>query len=186
MTEAEGYQGSFEDVPFLRAEIHRKKKTAATGSDGATRTDFLYGITFLCSVVSMFYRPGVDGKWPTQILAGSMSSLAKSLDAETVNEYRSITMFGFAYRCWASLHVRFLLDFADFWVHPDIFGHRNGYQTAHLWKQIVHNIEHACATGLSFIGLTADIEKTYKINLPPRKLTCTLKNDAPKTFFVLK
>lgn len=43
VTEAEGYQGSFEDVPFLRAEIHRKKKTAATGSDGASPTDFLYG-----------------------------------------------------------------------------------------------------------------------------------------------
>ena len=47
-----------------------------------------------------------------------------------------------------------------------IFGNRKGYQAAHLWKQIVHDLEHAYATGQSFSGLTADIEKAY--NCLPR------------------
>ena len=155
------------DAPLLRAEIQRKKKTAATGLDGASRTDFLHGgDNFHRSIISMYDRACVDGCWPDQILAGSVSSLAKTVDAETVNQYRPITIFGFAYRCWASLHARFLLDFADSWIHPDIFGNRKGYQAAHLWKQIVHDLEHAYATGQSFSGLTADIEKAY--NCLPR------------------
>ena len=31
------------DEPLLKAEIHRKKKTSATGLDGASREDFFCG-----------------------------------------------------------------------------------------------------------------------------------------------
>ena len=73
------------DVPLLRAEVHRKKKTAATGLDGASRLDYPQsGDKFLGSVISMFDRACDDGCWPAQILAGSVSSLAKTDDAETV------------------------------------------------------------------------------------------------------
>ena len=155
------------DTSLLKAEIHRKKKTSATGLDGASREDFVMGgPNFLQSIVHMFARATQDGQWPTQILSGAVSSLAKVPGASTVNQFRPITIFGFAYRCWASLHARALLDFADTWVHPDIFGNRKAHQAAHLWKNIVSQIEEAYATGCALSGLTADIEKAY--NCLPR------------------
>ncbi len=155
------------DESLLKAEIHRKKKTSATGLDGASREDFLWGgPNFHQSLLSMYARATKDGQWPTQILSGAVSSLAKTPDASTVNQYRPITIFGFAYRCWASLHARALLDHADTWVHPDIYGNRKAHQAAHLWKCIVSQIEEAYAMGHTLSGLTADIEKAY--NCLPR------------------
>ena len=152
---------------LLKAEIHRKKKTAATGLDGASRADFIGGgPLFLQSLLSLYDRACTDGCWPTQILSGSVASLAKTPDAATVNQYRPITIFGFAYRCWASLHARVLLDAADSWADPGIFGNRKGHQAAHLWKELVHQLETAYSTGSVLSGLTADIEKAY--NCLPR------------------
>ena len=155
------------DSALLQAEIHRKKKTAATGLDGASRLDFIHGgPNFLSSIVSMFNRACHDGTWPVQILAGSVASLAKTPSAATVNEYRPITIFGFAYRCWASIHARHLLDWTDTWVHPDIHGNRKHHQAAHLWSSIVQQIEEAYQSDRPLSGLTADIEKAY--NCLPR------------------
>ena len=72
----------------------------------------------------------------------------------------------FAYRCWASLHARVLLDFADLWADPGIYGNRKGYQAAHLWKDLVNQLEVAYSTGACLSGLAADIEKAY--NCLPR------------------
>ena len=155
------------DGPLLQAEIHRKKKTAATGLDGASRLDFIHGgPNFLASLVSLFARACRDGTWPCQIMAGSVASLAKTPSAAAVNEYRPITIFGFAYRCWASLHARHLLDWTDSWAHPDIHGNRKHHQAAHLWSSIVQQIEDAYTSNHPLSGLTADIEKAY--NCLPR------------------
>ena len=155
------------DEALLKAEVHRKKKTSATGLDGASREDFLWGGPhFNRSILSLYERACQDGQWPSQIMSGAVSSLAKTPDASSVNQFRPITIFGFAYRCWASLHARALLDHADTWVHPDIYGNRKAHQAAHLWKSIVSQIEEAYASGLTLSGLTADIEKAY--NCLPR------------------
>ena len=155
------------DAAILQAEIHSKKKTAATGLDGASRADFVAGgPNFLQSVISLYDRACADGQWPSQILSGSVSSLAKTPEASTVNQYRPITIFGFAYRCWASIHAKVLLNFADQWADPGIYGNRKGYQAAHLWKELVNQIERAYSTGACLSGLTADIEKAF--NCLPR------------------
>ena len=157
---------------LLKAEVHRKKKNAATGLDGASRKDFIGGgPKFLQSIVSLYDRACTDGQWPTQVLSGSVASLAKTPEAATVNQYRPITIFGFAYRCWASIHARVLLDSADTWADPGIFGNRKGYQAAHLWKELVHQIELAYSRGDALSGLTADIEKAYNC-LPRWPIIC--------------
>ena len=157
---------------LLKAEVHRKKKTAATGLDGVSRKDFIGGgPKFLQSLVSLYDRACTDGQWPAQVLSGSVASLAKTPEAATVNQYRPITIFGFAYRCWASIHARVLLDSADTWADPGIFGNRKGYQAAHLWKELVHQIELAYSRGDALSGLTADIEKAYNC-LPRWPIIC--------------
>ena len=152
---------------LLKAEFHRKKKTAATGLDGASREDFVSaGPNFVRSILSLCTRASTDGCWPSQVLSGSVSSLAKTPHASTVNEFRPITIFSFVYRCWASLQARVLLDSADAWADPGIYGNRKGHQAAHLWRTIVHQIETAYSNGTTLSGLTADIEKAF--NCIPR------------------
>ena len=154
-------------VELLQAECHRKKAKAATGLDGASRADFVSaGPVFLQSILNMYSRAETDGCWPEQVMAGAVSSLAKTPEASSVNEYRPITIFGFAYRCWASLQARHLLDFASTWVDEGVFGNRKGYQAGHLWRTIVQEIETAYTSNLPLSGLTADIEKAY--NCLPR------------------
>ena len=163
------------DVDLLRAECHRKKPKAATGLDGASRADFVHaGPNFLQSILNMFSRAEEDGSWPVQVMAGAVSSLAKTPMASSVNEYRPITIFGFAYRCWASIHARHLLDFASTWVDDGVFGNRKGFQAAHLWRTIVQSIEQSYTTNRPLSGLTADIEKAYNC-LPRWPVLCAAR-----------
>lgn len=152
---------------LLRAEVGRKKKNSATGLDGVTRQDLLtLDFPTLASFCGMFERASSDGAWPKQVVCGRVSSLAKTLQAAEVNQYRPITVFSMAYRCFSSLTARALLDWADDWAHPDVFGNRKGHQTSHLWRTLVTEIQVAHDQGLPLSGVTADIEKCY--NCLPR------------------
>ena len=92
------------DVDLLRAEVHRKKKTAATGLDGVSRDDLIHADQHtLQSLVNAFRRAESDGAWPRQMLAGKVHSLAKSPRISSVGDYRPITVFGLPYRAWSSL-----------------------------------------------------------------------------------
>lgn len=72
-----------------------------------------------------------------------------------------ILISGHPDRWWASLQARMLLDSANAWADPGIYGNRKGHQAAHLWKAIVHQIETAYSNGTTLSGLTADIEKAF-------------------------
>lgn len=152
---------------LLRAEVGRKHKRTAAGLDGVTRLDLLQAndatMQSLCNLVE---RATTDGAWPKQVISGRVSSLAKTLDAAEVNQFRPITVFSLVYRCFSSVVARFLLDWADQWAHPDVFGNRKGHQTGHLWRTLVSEIQVAHDQGLPLSGITADIEKCY--NCLPR------------------
>lgn len=152
---------------LLRAEVGRKKKYSATGLDGVSRVDLLMvDDGLLQSCCSMYSRASDDGAWPRQVISGKVSSLAKTLSAAEVNQYRPITVFSLVYRCFSSLVARGLLDWADGWAHPDVFGNRKGHQTGHLWRTLVTEIQTAHDQGLPLSGVTADIEKCF--NCLPR------------------
>ena len=152
---------------LLRAEASRKKKTTASSLDGITRQDLLLsGPPMLQSLCNVFDRAAEDGCWPKQVISGRVSSLAKTQCAAEVNQYRPITVFSVVYRCFSSLAARYLLDWADGWAHPDVFGNRKGHQTNHLWRTLVTEIQTAHDQGLPLSGVTADIEKCY--NCLPR------------------
>ena len=63
---------------LIRAEVVSKKKHAATGLDGVSRTDLLQADeTLLKSICSLYSRAEADGCWPLQITTGRVASLAK-------------------------------------------------------------------------------------------------------------
>lgn len=152
---------------LLRAEAAHKKPTSATGLDGVSRHDLL-GVadSTLRSIVNMFDNAQATGRWPTQVVAGKVASLAKHVDAEGCNDFRPITVFSLCYRCWSSLHSRALLQWASSWCDSDVFGNRQGHQTADLWSAITAEIQVAHDQSLALTGLTADIVKAY--NCLPR------------------
>ena len=155
------------DQALLQAEIHRKKAKTATGLDGVSRSDLLKApCNVLRSILSCFQRAESDGLWPQQLLAGSVVSLAKQPLASKVNEFRPITIFGLPYRLWSGLHARHVLDHADTWVDPGVYGNRRGHQAAHMWSTIMHQVADSHATSTPLSGLIGDIEKAY--NCLPR------------------
>ena len=159
--------------PLLRAEVGRKKAHAATGLDGVSRADLLQvSPQVLQSLCSMYSRAEDDGMWPQQVTAGRVSSLAKVANPETPNEFRPITVFALCYRAFSSLHARTLLDWADTWCHPDIFGNRKNSQTAQLWRALVSQIQQAHDQNLPLSGLCADVEKCF--NCLPRWLILSI------------
>lgn len=93
---------------------------------------------------------------------GRLPHLPKHLQLPLQND----NILGFAYRCWASLQARHLLNWPDTWAHPDIHGNRRHHQSAHLWSSITQQIEEAFSSKQVLGGLTADVEKAY--NCLPR------------------
>ena len=152
---------------LLRGEVSRKKKQSACGLDGVSRCDLLsVGSSVLQSLCGLFVRASSDGCWPKQCINGKVSSLAKTLHAAEVNQFRPITVFSMLYRCFSSAHARFLLDWADGWAHPDVHGNRKAHQTSDLWRVLVSEIQVAYSQNRPLSGLIADIEKSY--NCLPR------------------
>lgn len=152
---------------LLQAEVAHKKPTSATGMDGVSRKDLqAAGPNLLQSLCNMFDRATQDGAWPQQVITGKVASLAKVSNPMGTGDYRPITVFSLAYRCFSSLQARHMLTLADEWYHADIHGNRKNHQTAHLWRCLVDQIQCAYDQGQQLSGLTADIEKAY--NCLPR------------------
>jgi len=155
------------DADLLRAEIHRKKKTAAIGLDGVSRADLIHADSnTLLSLTNAFARAETDGMWPQQLLAGKVHSLAKRPGASGVDDYRPITVFGLPYRAWSSLQSRHLLQWAEQWADEGVYGNRRGRQASDLWHFLLLQIETAYSTGQPICGVSADLEKCF--NCVPR------------------
>eukprot|EP00435_Cladocopium_sp_Y103_P070105 s132_g34.t1 len=155
------------DGSVVLAEAKRKKKWAATGLDGVSRSDVLaLGPHALTSVINLYERAETDGEWPRQLVAGKVHSLAKVVGASLPNQFRPITVFSMIYRVWSSLQSRYLIRQAAEWIHEGAYGNRQHVQAAHLWTQVADAIQTSYATGVPLAGLAADIEKCF--NTIPR------------------
>ena len=155
------------DSTMIQTEAFRKKSYAATGLDGVSRADVLHACpNTLRSIANMFSHAEGSGDWPTQVVAGKVNSLAKTVGASSVGQFRPIVVYSMLYRIWSSVQARYLLHQADRWAAPQLYGNRPGRQAAHLWKSLLHDMEHARSHGLPMSGLMCDIEKAY--NCLPR------------------
>ena len=144
------------------AEAHRKKPRSATGLDGISRSDVLMACPqTLRSLVAMFERAETDGEWPQQVLCGRVASLAKTVNASTVSQYRPITVLSMCYRIWTSLQARYALHHADSWADAFAFGNRPRKRAAHMWWYILDAVEQARVADLPLTGLFCDIEKAF-------------------------
>ena len=65
------------------------------------------------------------------------------------------------YRIWTSVQARYVLNHADSWAEPFVFGNRPRKRAAHMWWFIMDTVDQAREASLPLSGLFCDIEKAF-------------------------
>ena len=152
---------------LLRAIIKSKKKSSATGLDGVSRSDLMASSTNdLLSFISLFSEAEKSGRWPEQMLAGTVRSLAKCREPATPNHFRPITVFSLVYRLWSSSQSRYWLSKLESQLDPWLFGNRSHRRAADMWRIILDVVEDHQMSSTCISGLVLDLEKAF--NTLPR------------------
>ena len=151
----------------LRHFASTRKKTAAVGLDGLSRQD-LVGMPEAClqQIIDLYSWAESSGRWPTQLLQGVVHALRKHPLAETINEYRPITIFPLAYRLYSSLRAREILKHLSQHAPASIRGNRKGASSVETWWQLQWSVEFSLYQGIPLAGATLDLVKAF--NLLPR------------------
>ena len=150
--------------------IKAKKPTSATGLDAMSRKDLLAMPDELhLHLLQLFQHAEHTGQWPQQLLQGAVHSLEKVPGAETVNEYRPITIMPVAYRVYTSIRSREILAHLQHHVPPTLLGNIPGRQATSLWWTMQHRIELALQAAEPLTGATSDVVKAF--NHLPREVT---------------
>ena len=90
--------------------IRSKKATAATGLDAIARRDLLaFPDSLHLQLIAMFNAIEDGHPWPQQLLQGAVHSLEKVSNAQTVSQYRPITIMPCAYRIYTTIRSREVL-----------------------------------------------------------------------------
>ena len=137
-----------------RSTVRAKPMDTSTGLDGLSRADMLAMPSDLLQLIlQLCSHAEQTGHWPRQAVLGVVSALEKRVGAETVGDYRPITVLSLLYRTWSSSRSRqalaYLSEFAS-----------------QLWFCLQLQLEEARYAGVGVVGAIADLEKAF--NLLPR------------------
>ena len=157
-------------LPRWKAAIQAKKARSATGLDALARKDLLsFPDSLHLQLIHLFHQAELTGEWPRQLLQGAVFSLEKVPHAQSVNEYRPITVMPLAYRIYTTLRSREVLLHLRQHVPPTLLGNIPGRQAASLWWTMQHRIELALQASEPLTGATSDLVKAF--NHLPREVT---------------
>ena len=155
------------DASSLRQCIAHKKATTSAGLDGVTMQDLkALPCAALQNFVSMFHHAEATGDWPTLVVAGRVTCLAKIDEPLTPFDFRPITVLGLLFRCWGTFHSKHALRMLDDLLPAGLFGSRPKCYAGQVWSQLLWTIEFAYASDLPLSGIVADIRKAF--NYLPR------------------
>ena len=153
-----------------KAAIRAKKSRSAKGLDAMSRQDLLACPDVLHQqIIDLLHQAELTGDWPEQLIAGAVHSLQKLPNAQSVNEYRPITVMPCAYRVWSTLRSREILQHLQRFVAPTLLGNIPGREATTLWWTLQHRIELALQSGVPLNGATSDVVKAF--NHLPREVT---------------
>jgi len=153
-----------------KSTLRSKKASSATGLDSLSRKDLLaFPDELHNQLIDLFHHAEATGQWPRQLLQGAVHSLEKTPGAETVNEYRPITIMPLAYRIYSSIRSRQILLHLKKHVPPTLLGNIPGRQATQLWWSMQHRIELALQASEPLNGATSHVVKAF--NHLPREVT---------------
>ena len=155
-------------VAMWKDSLRKKKKHTATGSDGVSRADLLALPDEISEkMVEMFNRLEGGEDWPEQLVVGLINSLEKCVGAQTVAQYRPITILPVAYRNWSSIRARQALQHISRLAPHGLLGNMPAKTTSQAWHQLQQLIEAAQMDDQEVAGCTVDLVKCF--NLLPRR-----------------
>ena len=164
------------DDSTLKHSIAQKRTNTTAGLDGVTLQDLKAMPTnALQNFVAMFHHAEANGAWPSQVVAGRVSCLAKTDDPKHVLDFRPITVLGLLYRCWSSYNAKNAIRCLDECLPEGLFGSRPQCFAGQVWSQLLWTVELAYSNELPLSGIIADIRKAF--NFLPREVvmeTCAL------------
>ena len=146
-----------------RKALNRLKSQAATGPDGIARADLLAmsqdHTRWLVDMLNSIEQQTME--WPTQLLTGLITCLAKHSTAHTPSDYRPIHLFSIIYRLWGSIRTRELLRVLLPHLPEEAYGFIPGRETSQIWCSLQAWIETAIETDWHLTGLSTDVQKCF-------------------------
>ena len=150
------------DVAAFDSELRRRRSKGATGMDGVSLRDLQAlpppALEVLCS---FFRRAEFEGVWPSQLLNGLVSSLAKNAQPQSPLDFRPFTALPVIYRIWGSHPAKILLRALDEVTPSTLYGSRPGCHATQVWTGLLWQLELAHIYGLPMAGIQADIQKAF-------------------------
>ena len=156
------------DIPSFQLAVKSKKRTAATGPDGVSRSDLLALPTSVHQGIIELYREiETSYQWPQQLSVGIISSLEKKPGALQACDYRPIVIYPLLYRIWASYRAKdFLASFVN--ILPEgVRGGMPSRQAKSIWYETAVLLEQAHLNSSAYVGIVTDLSKAF--NLLPRE-----------------
>ena len=156
--------------------VAKKKKHAAVGPDGVSQPDLAaLPFTGRKAFADMYAHIEAGSDWPCQLATGFVSSLAKQPDAQSVDEFRPVTVYGLPYRIWSSERAKEALRCINLVVPESVQGGLPARQAKAIWYSVAQALEDAYLNNTQLHGLLMDIRKCF--NAIPRlplwqALTC--------------
>ena len=155
------------DRDALLQSIASKHARTTGGLDGVTLADLkALPPAALDNFVAMFHDAEFEGTWPSQVVAGRVSCLAKTIDPQDALDFRPITVFSLLYRCWGTYHARQAIRLLDDILPVGLYGSRPNCYSGQLWSHLLWSIEMAYENQANLSGIMADIQKAF--NYLPR------------------
>ena len=150
------------DLQTWKASFLKKSHRSATGLDGVSRQDLIALPDELhLEIIKLLHQAEEQGRWPEQLLHGAIHALAKVPSAETVQQFRPITILPIIYRCWATIRSRQSLQFLSEVAPPSMLGNMPGRTTAEIWWTLQADLETAMSQGRRQSGLVTDLIKAF-------------------------
>ena len=157
------------DADALRSCVFRKKTTTSAGLDGVSIQDLRAMPTCVHeNFCRIFSTAENSGMWPSQIIDGRVTSLAKTESPQSASDFRPITVLGLVYRCFGTFHARHAIRVMEDALPDHLYGSRPGYHAAQLWAHILWAIEFSFGQNIRLTVLIADIQKAF--NHLPREV----------------
>ena len=158
------------DVARFQQAVRHKKPKAARGPDGVSQPDLMALPETACEALLGIYRAVERGAgWPIQMASGFVASLAKTPNAQSVDEFRPVVVYSLAYRIWSSERAREALHSVSSLLPASVHGGVPARQAKTIWYELASAMELAYLNGEGLHGLLMDIQKCFN-NIPRQPL----------------
>eukprot|EP00435_Cladocopium_sp_Y103_P003478 s3111_g1.t1 len=150
------------DLATWKQTIASKRTRTATGPDGISKQDLIALPDSLhLEVIRLLHRAEEVGEWPSQALQGAIHSLAKCPQAESVDQFRPVTILPLIYRCWGTIRSKQLLAHIESIAPATMYGNLPGRSSPAVWWQIQSLIEGSLYDDAACSGIMTDLVKAF-------------------------